>query len=323
MLCRMNDDALIDALAQAFSDSDEARLVARRAGFPVASLPVFRTPTTFWSSVVREVRNGRGGSVDKIRAAARGLLPHNPAFRAGLCGSNPQTMTVSDPFRPARPEEYLPLDPKGARDAFTALNKALSEVNDLRVPNGSREQSVHVWRLLDIATGWSDVSPAVAQARLRQDIDNDVGPNEDGFAPGNKPSPKNGPRRDAWHYIDARQADYTRSAALIDAGALLPLKMVVPGRDPHTEMPRYRIPVTMYRAMSRLHDTVSATVAFLRAHDKMVSLCAGPDPVAVRALHDLLVQARNALARGIEAVDAATSPDPSPAAPALGLGAWL
>lgn len=77
----VSDEALIDELARVLYDSDQATLAARNAGFPVQSMPTFRTAQVFWSRIVEDARNGavRGG-VESVASVAARLYPGNPVF---------------------------------------------------------------------------------------------------------------------------------------------------------------------------------------------------------------------------------------------------
>jgi hypothetical protein len=77
----VSDEALIDELARVLYDSDQAMLAARNAGFPVQSMPTFRTAQVFWSRIVEDARNGavRGG-VGSVASVAAKLYPGNAVF---------------------------------------------------------------------------------------------------------------------------------------------------------------------------------------------------------------------------------------------------
>lgn len=77
----VSDEALVDELARVLYDSDQATLAARTAGFPVQSMPTFRTAQVFWSRIVEDARNGavRGG-VGSVAAVAAKLYPGNAVF---------------------------------------------------------------------------------------------------------------------------------------------------------------------------------------------------------------------------------------------------
>jgi len=77
----VSDDALVEELARVLWDADQATLAARNAGFPVQSLPAFRTAQVFWARIVEDARNGavRGG-VQALASAAARLFPGNSVF---------------------------------------------------------------------------------------------------------------------------------------------------------------------------------------------------------------------------------------------------
>ena len=66
---------VVDVLAEIAYDPELARVIARRAGFPAAHLPVFRDAVGFWSTVVEQAHNGRIPLEDLVREAAR-QFPH-------------------------------------------------------------------------------------------------------------------------------------------------------------------------------------------------------------------------------------------------------
>lgn len=73
--------AVVDELAKVFSDSESARLLATRSGFPREHLPQFVTALGFWTLVITDMLGGR--RADGVRAvvdeAAR-QFPANPLF---------------------------------------------------------------------------------------------------------------------------------------------------------------------------------------------------------------------------------------------------
>ncbi len=67
----MTHELLIDELARVFWQAEQAVLVARLAGFPVQSMPAFKLPRVFWSTVIEAASNGMlPGGVQPIAAAA-------------------------------------------------------------------------------------------------------------------------------------------------------------------------------------------------------------------------------------------------------------
>lgn len=77
----VSDDALVDELARVLYDSDQAMLAARKAGFPVQSMPTFRTAQVFWSRIVEDARNGAvQGGVQSVASVAAKLYPGNAVF---------------------------------------------------------------------------------------------------------------------------------------------------------------------------------------------------------------------------------------------------
>lgn len=65
---------LVDVFARMVHDSEGARLIATRAGFPPQHLPEFRSALGFWSSVVEQAANGR----IELEALLREMLEHFP-----------------------------------------------------------------------------------------------------------------------------------------------------------------------------------------------------------------------------------------------------
>ncbi len=107
----VGEHEISEVLAELFHDRDEARLVASRAGFPLAQLPAFSNPLVFWNKVVEQVSAGvmRGGLSSLVDAALK-MLPHNTrllGIRQRLGGA---------PVTPA-PRESKPQPPAG--DVFS------------------------------------------------------------------------------------------------------------------------------------------------------------------------------------------------------------
>lgn len=76
-----SDEELVDELARVLSDGDEAKMVARRAGFSPANIPSFRVPLVFWSHMVDAARNGMiAGGVKAVAEAAAIMYPGNSMF---------------------------------------------------------------------------------------------------------------------------------------------------------------------------------------------------------------------------------------------------
>lgn len=73
-------DGLADLLAAVVSESDQALMIAERAGFPAAVLPEFRSALAFWHAVVRESARGRIPLHRLVEEAAK-QFPHNEALR--------------------------------------------------------------------------------------------------------------------------------------------------------------------------------------------------------------------------------------------------
>lgn len=93
-------EALIDELARVLHDADEARELARRAGFPVADLPAFDKASVFWSSIVRAADSGRMlGGVAAIVEQAKTTLPGNRFFAAygSTTSATVTTTTLPEP----------------------------------------------------------------------------------------------------------------------------------------------------------------------------------------------------------------------------------
>jgi Effector-associated domain 1 len=67
-------------LARAKSDPEGARIMARRAGFPLEHIPQFSTPLEFWSRIVKEAHNGRIELLTLLDEALR-EFPHSRALR--------------------------------------------------------------------------------------------------------------------------------------------------------------------------------------------------------------------------------------------------
>lgn len=89
-------EALIDELARVLHDADEARELARRAGFPVGDLPAFDTAGVFWSRVVRAADVGRTiDGVGRIVERAKTKFPGNQFF--ATYGSAATTSTPPEP----------------------------------------------------------------------------------------------------------------------------------------------------------------------------------------------------------------------------------
>lgn len=69
---------VVGLLSSLFSDSDDANLVARRAGFPVGRLPRFTSAIKFWSAVVDDASKGNlAGGIDALLDEAASMYPHN------------------------------------------------------------------------------------------------------------------------------------------------------------------------------------------------------------------------------------------------------
>jgi hypothetical protein len=76
-------EELVQALAQAFDDRDEAGLILRRAGFPSERVPMSRTevPLVFWNLVVTAICKGAiEGGVRVLADAAAAYYPGNKVF---------------------------------------------------------------------------------------------------------------------------------------------------------------------------------------------------------------------------------------------------
>jgi tetratricopeptide (TPR) repeat protein len=71
---------LADVFARISSDSDAARMIALRAGFPPAYLPEFKTAYQFWSVVVEQAYNGRIELEQLVREAVK-QFPYNAELR--------------------------------------------------------------------------------------------------------------------------------------------------------------------------------------------------------------------------------------------------
>lgn len=70
-----------DALAKLGHDSEGARMMAMRAGFPVEHLPDFTTALEFWTRVTADAGRGRIGPRALLAEAAQ-QFPHNAELRA-------------------------------------------------------------------------------------------------------------------------------------------------------------------------------------------------------------------------------------------------
>lgn len=74
-------DELIDELGRVVREADEAGMLALRAGFPRADLPVFKTPRMFWSQVVQAADDGKvRGGVQALADEAAKEYPFNNFF---------------------------------------------------------------------------------------------------------------------------------------------------------------------------------------------------------------------------------------------------
>ncbi len=67
---------LVDLLAKIASDSEGAKAIARRAGFPAEHLPEFKTAAGFWTAIVDQAANGRIDLKMLVEEAAQ-QFPHN------------------------------------------------------------------------------------------------------------------------------------------------------------------------------------------------------------------------------------------------------
>lgn len=83
-------ERLVMELETVLTDSDEATLVVRRAGFPPGSLHKFTMGASFWAKVVEEASHGRNpGGVRALVTEASKLYPGNPVFAAFLATGAP------------------------------------------------------------------------------------------------------------------------------------------------------------------------------------------------------------------------------------------
>jgi hypothetical protein len=72
---------IVDELARVLYDSEEAKALVLRAGFPSADLPAFSTPRSFWSQVVRASDCGKlANGVQALLDEAAKQYPANPVF---------------------------------------------------------------------------------------------------------------------------------------------------------------------------------------------------------------------------------------------------
>lgn len=102
---------LVGVLGTLACESESATLIARRAGFPPAHLPVFKEADTFWKLVLEQVALGRTAP-DVLRALieeALGRFPHNAKLAelresvASAGGSSSGAVAVAiDSVGPAR-----------------------------------------------------------------------------------------------------------------------------------------------------------------------------------------------------------------------------
>lgn len=66
-----------DILVDVAHDSEDAKMIARRAGFPRAHIPEFKKPLGFWNNMVEQSIRGRSGLGALVGEAAR-QFPYNP-----------------------------------------------------------------------------------------------------------------------------------------------------------------------------------------------------------------------------------------------------
>ncbi len=101
---------LVDVLARVAYDSEVARTIAKRAGFPPEHLHEFKTPIGFWSNVVEQATSGRIGLNALVGEAVK-QFPYN----AELCECYERVNGTPVPVR-ARPLTMLAsLDESNAR----------------------------------------------------------------------------------------------------------------------------------------------------------------------------------------------------------------
>jgi formylglycine-generating enzyme required for sulfatase activity len=71
---------LADVLAKVSHDSEGAKTMATRAGFPAEHMPDFKTPLDFWTSIIAGANRGRMRPKSLVEEAAR-QFPHNAELR--------------------------------------------------------------------------------------------------------------------------------------------------------------------------------------------------------------------------------------------------
>lgn len=75
-------ERLVEELANVVVDPEDARNVAKAAGFAPARIPVFRMPDLFWNAIVEAAGHGAiAGKVQAVADAAAKLFPTNDVFK--------------------------------------------------------------------------------------------------------------------------------------------------------------------------------------------------------------------------------------------------
>lgn len=79
-------------LARTVNDSEEAKTLARQAGFPREHLPDFQTASAFWGNVIDQALHGRIELEPLVQAALQ-QFPHNPGLND--CNERLETLLVT------------------------------------------------------------------------------------------------------------------------------------------------------------------------------------------------------------------------------------
>jgi len=143
-------EALIDALAEALHDADEAREVARRAGFAVGDLPAFDTPGKFWSRVVRAVADegATTGGVEALVEQAKRRRPGNSFLAAYVPVPTGTTGATATRPSPAALDEYrriaLTRHERLALDGFASKLRLKPLLRQVHVPLRATDQQLDV-----------------------------------------------------------------------------------------------------------------------------------------------------------------------------------
>lgn len=83
-------ERLVEELANVVVDPEDARKVAKAAGFAPARIPVFRMPDLFWNAIVEAAGHGAiAGKVQAVADAAAKVFPENDVFKSYRAKSQP------------------------------------------------------------------------------------------------------------------------------------------------------------------------------------------------------------------------------------------